>query len=106
MNTKKVSYILDYISILLCKSLDPTISVAVLQHSGQNELHYYCDIYPEPDTDYNYTIQWYLSVETSFKKEIETFEPLKFDEEFRNLTALTESQLKYNGIEAFPYTVC
>ena len=77
----------------------------VLHHSGQNELFYYCDIFPEPNADYNYTIQWYISNETSVKTEIKTFLSMKFDEQFRNSTALTESLLKNNGVEEFPYVV-
>ena len=77
----------------------------VLRHSGQNELFYYCHIFPEPGTDYNYTILWFVSHEKSPRTEIEQFDSMKYDENFRNMTAITESMLRNNGVKAFPYVV-
>ena len=93
-----------FMLVVIC-SPDPSISVEVLHHLGLNELFYYCDVHPEPNTDYNYTIQWYLSTEASIKTEIKQFDSMKLTDSFRNLTAMTESILRKNGIEEFPYVV-
>ena len=95
-----------FLSILL--NLDPAkpnISAEVMKHAGINELFYYCDLIPEPDTDYNYTINWFITNETVTKSKLLSLRARKLDKEFRTSTSLTESHLKSKGIHRFPYAV-
>ena len=108
LNWSKISsYETDFVSLLnFLDPAEPSISAEVMRHAGINELFYYCDIIPEPDTDYNYTIHWNIANETSTKSERLSFESMRFDKEFRKSTALTESKLKSSGVDTFPYIVC
>ena len=56
----------------------------------RNELRFYCDLDRDLDPTYYYTVKWYQSDGTSLIRFIWASDPLKFDGNFREETALGE----------------